>query len=307
MALTNSMQIYLNYCNDQKRLDAKTQKAYRIDLRQLSEALNDIPPEQITVSALEAVIADWHNTYKPKTVKRKMASIKAFFTWLSEKEYITENPFIKIHVKFREPKTLPRTIPEHDIKTFLTTMYQTYHNEKTPNKKKYILRDIAVIETLFAAGIRISELCKLTDTDVNLIEGTLLIHGKGRKERIIQMPDQATLTLLKTYKETWQTAIQKHHRFFVNNRERPLSDSSVRNIINHYQEKAGIQLHITPHMFRHTFATMLLESDVNLRCIQEILGHSSIQTTEIYTHVSAAKQRQILNDHHPRKQIDVHL
>lgn len=307
MTLTNSIQTYLNYCNDQKRLDAKTQKAYRIDLRQLSETLNDIPPEQITVSTLEAVIANWHNTYKPKTVKRKMASVKAFFTWLSEKEYITENPFIKIHVKFREPKTLPRTIPGHDIKTFLTTMYQTYHDTKTPNKKKYILRDIAVIETLFAAGIRISELCKLTDTDVNLIEGTLLIHGKGRKERIIQVPDQVTLTLLKTYKGTWQTAIQKHHRFFVNNRERPLSDSSVRNIINHYQEKAGIPLHITPHMFRHTFATMLLESDVNLRCIQEILGHSSIQTTEIYTHVSAAKQRQILTDHHPRKQIDVHL
>lgn len=294
--------IYLDYCENQKQLDPKTQKAYRIDLTQLAEAVNGYDVKEITSDLLESVFTKWHQTGKPKTVKRKIASTKAFFHWMEEKEWIEKNPIHKIHTHFREPKVLPKTISDHVLTQFLQILYDARNEAKTDTAKKGVLRDIAVIELLFGTGIRISELCSLQIEDINLIEGEVLIHGKGRKERLIQIPDEDLLQLLTDYTQTFQI---KDGYFFRNNRNQVLSDQSVRNMIQKYANKAGITQHITPHMFRHTFATSLLDADVNLRCIQELLGHSSIQTTEIYTHVSAAKQRQILKDCHPRKQIEI--
>lgn len=298
-------------------MDEKTRKAYRIDLTQLFKELgpilypiteNNIYPidvEQIHAVDLEAVFKIWHETYKPKTVKRKIASVKAFFHWLEERDYIVDNPFRKIHTRFREPKTLPKTIPEHTLELFLQTLYAEYANAKTEFSKQQALKQVAVIELLFSTGMRISELCGLKEEDVNRIEGEILIHGKGRKERIIQIPDDHLLNLLNTYYNVYESRIKQSGYFFVGRNGYSLSDQSVRGMIESCCKKAGIEQHITPHMFRHTFATSLLESDVNLRCIQEILGHSSIQTTEIYTHVSAAKQRQILADKSPRKRLKI--
>lgn len=294
MTIQTSLPEYLTFCQNQKQLDAKTIKAYRIDLTQLASRLPDTELTDIQPKTLEAIITDWHAKYKPKTVKRKIASVKAYFTWLFEQEMIAGNPFDKIHTKFREPKALPRTIPKHELEQFLKTLQDTDN-----------IRHIAIINTLFATGIRISELCQITPQDINIQEGELLIHGKGNKERAIPIPHPELLAVLTKYEQKYHDAIQNTNRFFVNDRNQPLRDASVRNIINHYQEKAGISLHITPHMFRHSFATMLLDLDVNLRCIQEILGHSSIQTTEIYTHVGLAKKRQILMDHHPLNQLQL--
>lgn len=307
--MTNTLQMnienYLEYCKTQKCLDEKTLKAYKIDLKQFCEQTSISDISEITFALLEKYIAKLHQQYKPKTAKRKIASIKALFHYLEYKEVIEQNPFHKIQVRFREPVILPKTIPLHTLETFLSTIYKQCQNAKTDYQKRNALRDAAVIELLFATGIRISELCALKDNDVNLYEGTILIYGKGDKERRIQIGNQDVIQILKKYKNNYQNEILSCNRFFVNQSGKPLSDQAVRRMINKYASLASIELHITPHMFRHTFATSLLEADVDIRFIQELLGHSSINVTEIYTHVAVAKQKDILTTKHPRKNFHI--
>ena len=158
-----------------------------------------------------------------------------------------------------------------------------------------------MIELLFASGMRISELCSLRAENVNLHDGIILIYGKGSKERRIQIGNESVLCTLKKYQTDFQLEIQQCGHFFANSNGKALSDQAVRRMIKKYAQRAGIDMRITPHMFRHTFATSLLEADVDIRYIQEMLGHSSIHITEIYTHVAVAKQRDILVTKHPRK------
>ena len=259
----------------------------------------------ITPGVLENYISELHQKYKPKTVKRKIASIKAFFHYLEYKDIIIQNPFSKIQVKFREPVILPKTIPLNTVEILLSTIYKQCSDAKTDYQKKHALRDAAVIELLFATGIRISELCSLKMNDINLYDGTILIYGKGSKERKLQIGNDDVIHILEKYKKNFLTIIQSTNHFFVNQSGNPLSDQAVRRAINKYTSLAAIELHITPHMFRHTFATSLLEADVDIRYIQEMLGHSSINITEIYTHVAMSKQRDILTTKHPRKDFKI--
>lgn len=296
---------YLDYCSLQKRLDKKTLKAYQIDLRQFTtnNSLQDI--SDLTVANLEQYIASLHQKYKPKTVKRKIASLKALFRYLEYKELIAANPFNKMQIKFREPVILPKTIPLNTVENLLSTMYRYHENTKTAFQSKKNLRDIAVIELLFATGMRISELCSLKMSDVNLYDRTILINGKGAKERRIQIGSNEVANVLQEYRRSFADEIQNCDHFFANLNGTPLSDQAVRRMINKYVSLASIELHITPHMFRHTFATSLLEADVDIRYIQEMLGHSSINITEIYTHVAMSKQRDILTTKHPRKDFNI--
>ena len=292
---------YLEYCLTQKRLDEKTIKAYKIDLFQFSDGISTTSLLEITPSILENYIKKLHEKYKPKSVKRKIASIKAFFHYLEYRNIIIQNPFNKIQIHFREPVILPKTIPLYIVEKFLSTIYSQRSNAKTYYQKRNALRDAAVAELLFSTGIRISELCNLKNNDVNLIDGIILIYGKGSKERLLQIGNSSVLDILREYKNNfYQETLQCDH-FFTSQSGKPLSDQSVRRMINKYSSIASIDLHITPHMFRHTFATSLLEADVDIRYIQEMLGHSSINITEIYTHVAVAKQKDILANKHPRK------
>lgn len=303
--LQEHIKTYLEYCRIQKRLDEKTLKAYRIDLRQFSANLPTQDISEITSGILESHIAGLHQQYKPKTVKRKIASLKALFHYLEYRDLIDRNPFNKIQIRFREPVILPKTIPLHTVETFLATIYDQRKNAKTDYQKRNALRDAAVAELLFATGMRISELCTLKDCDVNLYDGTILIYGKGDKERRIQIGSEAVIHVLKEYRGEFSREIKSCNHFFANQAGNALSDQAVRRMINKYTSLASIEQHITPHMFRHTFATSLLEADVDIRFIQEMLGHSSINVTEIYTHVAVAKQRDILVRKHPRKDFRV--
>lgn len=303
--LQEHIKTYLEYCRSQKRLDEKTLKAYRIDLRQFSANLPTQDISEITSSILESHIAGLHQQYKPKTVKRKIASLKALFHYLEYKDLIERNPFNKIQIRFREPVILPKTIPLHTVEAFLATIYDQRKNAKTDYQKRNALRDAAVAELLFATGMRISELCTLKDRDVNLYDGTILIYGKGDKERRIQIGNEAVIHVLEEYRGKFSREIKSCNHFFANQSGNALSDQAVRRMINKYTSLASIEQHITPHMFRHTFATSLLEADVDIRFIQEMLGHSSINVTEIYTHVAVAKQRDILVRKHPRKDFRV--
>lgn len=292
---------YIVYCQYQKRLDAKTLRAYRIDLNQFANQVATPVLSDITPFVLEDFFTLLHQQYKPKTVKRKIASLKAFFRYLEYREIIDRNPFNKMQIKFREPVILPKTIPLNVMEAFLATIYRQRNDAKTVYQKRNALRDVAVAELLFATGIRISELCTLKYEDVNLVDRTILIYGKGSKERRMQIGNDDVINILKEYQQEYSKEIRSCHHFFANQSGRALSDQAVRRMIDKYCQLASIELHITPHMFRHTFATSLLEADVDIRYIQEMLGHSSITVTEIYTHVTVAKQRDILCTKHPRK------
>lgn len=290
---------YLAYCEYRKRLDTKTLKAYRIDLSQYQTFCQNLT-DFLSKDTVDPYITYLHKQYKPKTTKRKIASLKAFFHYLEYKELLPENPFARLDIRFREAKLLPKTIPFHSIQAFLTKLYAQKELAESSYQIRCCIRDIAVIELLFATGMRISELCSLKTESIDLKSSNVLIYGKGAKERILQIGNPAVLKALSLYQETFKEEIAVCGYFFVNRLQHKLSDQSVRFMIDRYAKLAGIEQHITPHMFRHSFATLLLEQDVDIRYIQRMLGHSSISTTEIYTHVSNVKQKEILVKKHPR-------
>lgn len=169
---------YLEYCKTQKRLDMKTLKAYRTDLYQFISFFGDINIHSISITNLEKYIGYLHQNFKPKTAKRKLASLKAFYHFLEYKDYIKQNPFNKIKTSFREPLLLPKIIPLYIMEKLLTTIYNEYALAHTNYRKKRTLLDIAICETLFSTGMRISELCNLKNSDVDLHDAIIRIYGK---------------------------------------------------------------------------------------------------------------------------------
>ena len=296
---------YLFHCEFEEGLDLKTVKAYRIDLKQFLSFLQ-VNNYWGSKDGIQEYIVFLHKNYKVKSIKRKIATLKAFYNYLEFEELIAINPFSKIRIKLHEPAVLPRTVSLSTVDRLLKAAYCEKASLNS-NRQCYIasLRDIAVLEMLFATGIRVSELCSLHREDVILENGTVIIYGKGSKERIIHIGN-SVLEAVMAYYEAYINQIESTGYFFVNCRGTQLSDQSVRNIIKKYCTLAGIDQHITPHMFRHTFATLLLEEDVDIRYIQHMLGHSSITTTQIYTHVNLSKQRDILMTKHPRNKLDFH-
>lgn len=295
---------YLKICESIKKLDNKTIKAYRIDLLQFHTFMlsqNDFTDK----TALNSYISLLHQKYRPKTAKRKIAALKAFFHYLICEEVLDCNPFDRLSVKFREPQILPRTIPDPVIESFLSTMYQQKQLARTTYQRNSILRDIAVIELLFATGVRISELCTLTSSQIDFTTYKIIIYGKGAKERMLQIGNTSVQSILWEYYSTFKNEIAETGWFFINRLHRRYSEESVRHMITKYLHLAAIDLHITPHMFRHSFATLLLEADVDIRYIQKMLGHSSIKTTELYTNVSMTKQNSILVTKHPRNSMKI--
>ncbi|MCI8300333.1 MAG: tyrosine-type recombinase/integrase [Lachnospiraceae bacterium] len=295
---------YLLHCKTQKELNEKTLKAYRIDLTQFTDFVSEFETP-LSKESLTSYLASLHAQYQPKTTKRKIASLKAFFHYLEYEELLEQNPLNKIHLSYREPKRLPKTIPASTIQLFLNTVYHTSQQTASPCQKKSALRDIAVIELLFATGMRISELCNLKIPDLDMENFSVLIWGKGAKERMIQISHPEVISAVSSYINAFQKEIIASGWLFVNRLGNRLSEQSVRFMINKYVKRAGITMHITPHMFRHSFATLLLEADVDIRYIQNMLGHSSITTTELYTSVSMRKQKAILTQKHPRNTMEV--
>ena len=298
--LQTEITTYLNYCAKQKSLSNHTIKAYSIDLAQFVHFKNNM---SISKPDLTQYIQHLHENFKPKTIRRKIASLKAFIHYLYYQDIIDHNPFDKIDTSFKEPLLLPRTIPEHLIRHILITLYDNIKSSDTEYKKITSVRNAAVIELLFATGARISEICSLKSKDIDLDAQTVRIFGKGSKERIIQIENYDVLSILHKYKSLFSHEIQAEGFFFLNNRNQRLSEQSVRIILKNVENQINSQIHITPHMFRHSMATFLLEEDVDIRYIQKILGHSSITTTQIYTHVTSSKQKEILRTKHPRNRI----
>lgn len=303
--LNNLIEVYLTFCTARKNLDFKTTKSYSIDLRQFTDFILIQNTKWYTKKSVEKYIDILHNKYKPKSVKRKIASLKAFFHYLEIEEIIEINPFHKIQVKYKEPFILPKTIPLNIIEQIIKFAYTEQNNSTTYYSKKIALRNTLILELLFATGMRISELCTLSLDSLDLSDYVIKIHGKGSKERLIQICNKNIQNLINQYCKEFQFELSCKNFLFINRLGNRLSEQSVRNMIADYANRANIHLHITPHMFRHSFATLLLEEDVDIRYIQQMLGHSSITTTQIYTHTSINKQKNILSPKHPRNKLEI--
>lgn len=301
MTTKDRVKVYFEYCKYRKELDEKTLKAYRIDLRQYFEFVACEEPDK---EKIEAYITELHKKYKQKTVKRKIASIKAFYNYLEESEYLQENPFQKIKVRFKEVIALPRIIPREEIERLLNYMYDCKGTE-SKIKNKFWLRDVAVVEVFFATGARVYEISNIKADSINLNSGIIRIMGKGNKERYIQIGETSILELLKKYYAENEEAIKKSGYFFVNQRGERFTEQSIRIMLKKYTKLAGIERNITPHMFRHSFATYLIEEGVDISCVQQLLGHSSIKTTQIYIHIATGKQAEILRSKHPRNKMKI--
>ena len=291
---------FIDYCRFRKALSSKTVKAYTTDLKQLWAYTNG----DLSKATICKYISYLHEHFKPKTCRRKIATMKAFIHYLLVEDIIECNPFDKIDTSFREPQLLPKTIPLNIINDILHAAYAEKVSAETDHSKRMCIRNIAVLEILFATGARVSEICSLTPDSIDLSNHFVKIFGKGSKERIIQIENPDVLQILTEYSETFKKDIEDCGFFFVNKLHKRLSEQSVREIINKCAAMCS-SIHITPHMFRHSFATLLLEEDVDIRYIQKLLGHSSITTTQIYTHVALSKQKEILLVKHPRNKINI--
>lgn len=300
MNLQKIQQNFIEYCTYQRRLNMKTIKAYGIDLRQFYQVCTD--KEWCERKTILDYIKHLNKTYRPRTVKRKVAVIKAFFNYMEYEDILQSNPFRKIKLTYNEPIVLPKTIKLSDIEKILCYAHMLA-NTKTNSiyVKKCLFRNVALLELLFATGARISELCNLKITDINLKDEYIKIWGKGARERIVSIPHSCVLNSIREY----FYIVKPKHYFFINRHGNRLSEQSARNIVKQYAKGCGIEQHITPHMFRHSFATYLLEEDVDIRYIQHLLGHSSIATTQIYTYVSNNKEKSILQKRHPRNKLRI--
>ncbi len=297
---------FLFHCQYERNLSDKTLKAYRIDLRQFREFLAEhalaAPIDLIDKEILREYIKHVSQGNKPKTIKRKLATVKAFFNFLEFDGTILTNPFRKIRVSIKEGKILPKTIPRSNLGRLFGSVY-TKLDAATAGASLGLTRDIAVLELLFETGVRVAELCSLKRENIDLVSRGVKIMGKGTRERFVPLCSEATIKAVAAYEALCHNCNdEKEGWFFINRDGRRLSEQSVRSIIRKHSKGAEITNKITPHMFRHSIATQLLENGVDIRYIQTFLGHSSITTTQIYAQVSQEAQRAVLEMKHPRRE-----
>ncbi len=308
--LIEAKESFILHCKFEKGLSTKTIEAYTSDINQFDSFLtlekHSKKFKEIDKIVLKSFL-QFISVMKPKTIKRKIATLKALFNFLEFEDEILVNPFRKMRIQIKEPKKLPCVLTITDIKVIFKTVYQIRNRflSKESYTYKAIVRDIAVLELLFATGIRVSELCNLRYNNIRSNFSSIIIIGKGDKERIVQICNKETKLALQEYYKLFKLDILQNGFFFNNRLNNAISDQSVRLMIRKYTQISGLNKNITPHTFRHTFATLLLEEGVDLIYIQHLLGHSSIMTTQIYTHVNQVKQKQILRTKHPRKKFSL--
>lgn len=306
---------FLQHLIVEKGFSRNTSDAYRNDLGQFWEFIQDQSNRDkhtnsngsgsenanqvwsaVDINVLNEYIEDLRGRkgYRDTTTARKVASIKSFFGFLSENNIITEDPTESIGSP-RVGRTLPKFLPEEEVTSLLDSAYKSGTNEGH--------RDAVIMELLYATGLRVGELVSLNMQDVDLSESYIRCMGKGSKERIVHLYPKA-LEELRRYLKHARVALIGHRRtepsLFVNHRGERLTRQWVWTILKTYAQKAGIQQNITPHTLRHSFATHLLQNGASLRHVQELLGHSSISTTQVYTHLTNGYLEKEYEKSHPR-------
>jgi integrase/recombinase XerD len=303
-SLDDSIQAFLNHCEFERNFSGHTVKAYRLDLshfrrftagRDRSDAL-----EQIDRSVLRDYTRTLHH-YKPRTQRRKLAALKSLFGFLEREGVVESSPATNLRLDIRLGRLLPRTVSLSTLRAFFRELYANRDRRMQQARCSALaIRDIALFEVMFSSGMRVSEVSNLRMATVDLDRRAILVRGKGNKERLIPICDTEVYSALVAYLSL-QNGLKSADSFFFTNRfGRRLSEQSIRMALKRHARAANLEA-ITPHVFRHTVATMLLEQGVDLRFIQAFLGHSSIVTTTIYAHVNDKSQRAVLTDRHPRR------
>jgi len=301
-ALVNS---FLQHLVVEKGFSTNTLEAYRNDLTQFNEYVVDqqnystdqgIRWDAIDITLLNGYISDLRNLrgYRDTTTARKVASVKSFFNFLMSNGNIAEDPTESMGSP-RVGRTLPKCLSEDEVNKLLDEATKLGNPE---NK-----RDATILELLYATGLRVTELVSINIQDIDLKESYIRCWGKGKKERMVDIHPRAVEQLNNYLRDSRGMLLgkKKHESaLFINHRGERLTRQWIWNILKTYSKRAGIQQKITPHTLRHSFASHLLQRGTSLRHVQELLGHSSISTTQVYTHLTNAHLRAEYDKAHPR-------
>lgn len=308
--MTNSQLIdgFLNYCSIERNLSEKTLRAYANDLKHLLAYLQNKDVCQFRSEDLHQLIALMREkNNSPLTVKRRIASIKCFFAYLHRKRIIKRSPLVGFATGFRIPKKLPRLIPLHDVQLLLKQAKTILEeNDHSGALHKFLcLRNLLMTDLLFSLGIRVGELVTLNWSDISLESGSVIIRGKGSKERQLWITNQELLSLVQSYLYNRANLSPESPALFITKRGNRIDYSTINRVFRSLCESAGISDRYTPHFLRHTMATAMLENGADIRSVQEILGHSSLSTTEIYLHVARGRKKEVFSKYCARNSIRV--
>lgn len=286
---------YISYLKYQRNYSSKTISSYLEDIKLFSLFLDNEGTKEEDVDVLfirNYITYLLKEKISKRTIKRKISSLKNYYRFLKNQNIISSNPFLLITTPKVEKK-YPDVLYEEQVIDLLNYLKESDNTFKS--------RDIAIISLLYYSGLRAFELVNLNLFDINFSNRTIRVFGKGRKERIVPFSNECLSSLL-DYKNNLRKELlleQDNSAFFLNNKGKRLTTRGLEYILDSIEEKSGIFVNLHPHLLRHTFATKMLDSGADLRVIQELLGHSSISSTQIYTHVSTKKMSETFEKYHP--------
>lgn len=288
---------FIKYLKSTKNLSPKTLEAYSIDINMFVRIEKNIFKPNICayISYLQSL------GLKDSSIKRKIVTLRIFYDYLYNEKIISQSPFLNLKFKFKQERKLPKTLSITEVKRLLNCFVNNIENMSLFARRQFV-RDSALIDLLISTGIRVAEAASIKFNDIITYEHAVLIHGKGRKQRIIYISSNETwqrlLSQIKMQKKLSATSF-----LFTNRNDKPLTSHSIEKIYKKYATFAKINPLSTPHYLRHTFATNLLANGADLRSVQELLGHSSIATTQIYTEISSLRKKQVLKKYNYRNKL----
>lgn len=284
MNLSESFDHFLIHCH-QQGLSVHTLRAYRNDLNDYTKwrLVNYI--EMIDKASVANWITDMRlRELAPATIKRRVACLRVVFQWLEEEGLWEDNPFYRFKATIKLPRYLPRDLTRIELRELLTQAEVEAQETAIVSKMAFHLS----LELMFSTGIRVGELCSICLADLGLESGIIRIHGKGNRERLVYLVDSQLLKNLNKYLAKREDSSPRTDKLFISSRGNAATPDQIRRNLHQLVKRTTIARKVTPHMLRHSAATQLLEAGVDIRYVQELLGHSSISTTERYTHVHSA-------------------
>jgi integrase/recombinase XerD len=307
-AVTDFLAGYFSTC----RRSTKTQAAYRIDLAQLQAHVGNVELESVEADCMERWAAELQaQKYASVSIRRKFASARILFGYWVRKKVIERSPLWKIRLDLGRERVLPRNLASADAKLLIEQVWRRVASAderiENPGDPRFLrIRDLAAIEILFATGMRVGELVSLRLRDWRDDEGTFIVSGKGSRQRLALLPDERSTRAVRMYLSHRQAMDRTHDALLLNASGERISTQGIARVITKTAEAAGMTIRVTPHMLRHTVATLLLRNGADIRVVQEVLGHASIATTQRYTHISKDHLFDTLRSRHPNHHLDIH-
>jgi integrase/recombinase XerD len=293
---------YISWLVRARDLSAHTVRAYDVDLAVLGHHVGEHRAlHHLTSDALAGFFeAQRDSGRSQRTLRRRASGIRGWSRWLLGEGLLAEDPWVGVELSFRRPRSLPRAVPDHELRRVLVHLQREAgvgSRELSPRlRRPSQATDLVVFALLLATGLRISELVGATTHDLDLESGSLRVLGKGRCERQVFLTDEWLCGLVRAYLDLRVEQEVTHDLILVNRQGDPLSATAARARLVRAGEQTGLPRRLTPHMLRHSAATQLVESGVDIRFVQRLLGHASLSTTEIYTHVSNQALRRAITE-----------